>query len=333
MTTDSTILAARDLAIGYDSKIIGRAINLTVKPGQLICLLGQNGVGKSTLLRTLAMTQPALGGQILLHGKSPEDMSSGELARQLGIVTTEKVGVPAMTVRELVGLGRYPYTNWLGRLSANDHSKVEEAITRCRINYIADKRISDLSDGQRQKAMIARVLAQDTDVILLDEPTAHLDLINRVEVMKLLHDIKKDKCIVVSTHELALSMQFADQFWLMHFNAAISTGAPEDLAWQGKLSRAFYQDDFQVDVLTGKVVTTAKQQGLVALNADEPLRQWGEHALHRAGYGLAPSANCSVELMAANGEIAWCIDKEGKKRQGQTLAALLDVLQSLEVGQ
>ena len=170
MNNSEIILETKNLTIGYGEKVIAQNLNLTAHTNEIICLIGQNGVGKSTLLRTLSNLQSSLSGDIKIEKKDIKELHPQELARILGIVTTEKIGASNMTVRELVTLGRYPYSNWLGRVSSSDQEKIDQAIAQCRIDYLADKKVGDLSDGQRQKAMIARVLTQDTKIILLDEP-------------------------------------------------------------------------------------------------------------------------------------------------------------------
>ncbi len=247
-------MTTNNLSIGYGDKVIAESLDLELYQNEMICLLGQNGVGKSTLLRTLSNLQNALNGEINIGDKRLADYSREILAQKIGIITTEKVGLPNMTVRELVATGRYYATDWLGNLSDNDLDKVENAISKCGINYISNSKLSTLSDGQRQKAMIARVLAQDAEIIFLDEPTAHLDVVNRIEVMKLLSEIKLDKCILISTHELPLSIQFADKLWLMNFNEPIITGIPQELVASNAVSEIYYHDDFEIDFSSGRMV-------------------------------------------------------------------------------
>lgn len=254
MESTTAILKTKNLSIGYVDKIICKRLNLELHKNELVCLLGQNGVGKSTLLKTLSNLQSSLSGAIELNGKPILNYSREALSKKIGIVTTEKTGMPNMTVRELVSTGRFHATNWLGSLNNDDVELIENAISKCGINYIAEHKLSMLSDGQRQKTMIARVLAQDAEIIFLDEPTAHLDVVNRVEVMKLLADIKKEKCILISTHELPLSMQFADKLWLMNFNDSLIVGDPEALLNSEALSNTYYHDEFSIDFQTGQVI-------------------------------------------------------------------------------
>jgi len=246
-------LTTTNLSIGYKNKEIASNLNLELKQGQLVCLLGQNGVGKSTLLRTLASLQLSLGGQIEIDGQSIDAIDKKELAKTLGIITTEKIGTSNMSIRELVALGRFPYTDWLGKETLEDTAKIEEAISTCKINYIEKSKLGSISDGQFQKAMVARVLAQDTDIILMDEPTAHLDVVNRIEMFQILSQIARDngRSILVSTHELDLAMQFADELWLMDFEQPMVTGYPCELQSNGSINKIFHHDRFDIDLSHG----------------------------------------------------------------------------------
>ncbi|MEQ6118266.1 ABC transporter ATP-binding protein [Reichenbachiella sp. MALMAid0571] len=325
--TDTAMLSTKNLCIGYGKKVIGENINLEAHSNEMVCLLGQNGVGKSTLLRTLSNLQEPLAGNVLIEGNEINNLSHQELSRVLGIVTTDKIGIQNMTVRELVSLGRYPYTNWLGKLGATDRAKVEESIALCKVDYIADKKMSDLSDGQRQKAMIARVLAQDTRIVLLDEPTAHLDLINRAEIMKLLSEIKKNRCVIISTHELSLSMQFADKLWLMNFNQPMETGTPEDLALGGQINRSFHEQEFEIDLLTGNVQFHNQSIRKINLIGGGAAFEWTKHALKRIGYELDESSEKLVEVKAISGQLSWRFTVSNHSVSGFTLEALIKELQ------
>lgn len=316
------MLNTRGLEIGYGEKVICRDINVKVNTNEMVCLLGQNGVGKSTLLRTLSNLQPAIAGSVLINNRDMVSFDHQDLSRTLGIVTTDRVALPNMTVYELVSLGRYPYTNWLGRLTTTDEQKINESVALCRIDYIIDKKMGDLSDGQKQKAMIARALAQDTKIILLDEPTAHLDLINRAEIMQLLSEIKVDKSIVISTHELALSMQFADKLWLMNFNQPIQAGTPEDLALSGAINKSFHEEQFEIDVLTGNVKFQNPAYRYVHLIGEGKAFEWTKHALERLGYGLHAKSETSIEVELKPDGLAWRIKEDGRSVSGVTIDEL-----------
>ncbi len=320
------MLSTKGLCIGYGEKVIGENINLEAHSNEMVCLLGQNGVGKSTLLRTLSNLQVPLSGNVLIGDNEINSLSHQELSRVLGIVTTDKIGIQNMTVKELVSLGRYPYTNWLGKLDAADKAKVDESITLCKVDYIADKKIGDLSDGQRQKAMIARVLAQDTRIVLLDEPTAHLDLINRAEIMKLLSEIKQNRCIIISTHELSLSMQFADKLWLMNFNQPMVTGIPEDLALGGQINRSFHEQEFEIDVLTGNVQFQNQSTNSINLIGEGTAFEWTKHALERIGYELDGHSQDLLKVDIVSGQLSWQLTVAGTDVNGITLELLVQKL-------
>lgn len=254
MNESKSILSTYDLSIGYGKKIIAKGLDLNLNKDEMVCLLGQNGVGKSTLLRTLSNLQDSLNGDIKLGETKLSNFNRLELSKKIGIVTTERIGMPNMTVKELVATGRYHATNWLGNLSEIDMERVEGAISKCEINYLSDHKLATLSDGQRQKAMIARVLAQDAEIIFLDEPTAHLDVVNRIEVMKLLSEIKQGKSILISTHELPLSLQFADKLWLMNFNEPLVCGTPEEIRESKMLPQVYFNAAFDIDFESGRMI-------------------------------------------------------------------------------
>lgn len=233
----------RQLCIGYQgkhgSKTVASNISATIRQGELTCLLGANGVGKSTLLRTLSAFQPKLGGSILIGGREISDYTAAELSRLIGVVLTEKPDVRNMTVNELVSLGRSPYTGFWGVCTKDDQAVVNDALQQVGISSLKQRMVDTLSDGERQKVMIAKALAQQTPVIYLDEPTAFLDFPSKVEVMLLLRHISMTagKTIFLSTHDLELALQIADCIWLMDRTEGLSIGTPQELASQGVLAR------------------------------------------------------------------------------------------------
>ena len=254
----------KNLSIGYQSKqhvtVVAEQLNGTIHSGELTCLLGRNGIGKSTLLRTLSAFQPAIAGEILLRKSENSEnseyseiseFSDKQLSRLIGVVLTEKPDVRNMTTEELVGMGRSPYTGFWGTLSADDHRIVEEAIALVGIEALKGRYIHTLSDGERQKVMIAKALAQQTPVIYLDEPTAFLDFPSKVEVMQLLHRlaVEQQKTVFLSTHDVELSLQIADCLWLME-PGQLSVGTPRQLADDGALSRFIQRDGIAFDAQT-----------------------------------------------------------------------------------
>ncbi|MBR2243573.1 MAG: ABC transporter ATP-binding protein [Prevotella sp.] len=250
-----------NLTIGYQTKqhttVVAEHLNAAIKSGELTCLLGRNGIGKSTLLRTLSAFQPSLGGEILLrnseHSEYSEvsEYSDKQLSRLIGVVLTEKPDVRNMTIEELVGMGRSPYTGFWGTLSKDDKRIVDEAIGLVGIESLRGRYVHTLSDGERQKVMIAKALAQQTPIIYLDEPTAFLDFPSKVEVMQLLHRLAREqqKTIFLSTHDVELSLQIADCIWLME-TGLLSVGTPRQLADNGVLSRFIEHKGIQFNVQT-----------------------------------------------------------------------------------
>lgn len=236
----SDTIVLHNLAIGYQSKnnvkTVASGLNAAIRQGELTCLLGSNGIGKSTLLRTLSAFQPRLAGDILLKGTSISQYSSKQLSRLIGVVLTEKPDVRNMTVRELVGLGRSPYTGFWGTLDDDDNAIVDDSIRQVGIEALSPRMVDTLSDGERQKVMIAKALAQQTPIIFLDEPTAFLDFPSKVEVMQLLLQLAHalQKTIFMSTHDVELALQLADTLWLME-RGQLNIGTPHELADNGTL--------------------------------------------------------------------------------------------------
>ena len=207
------VINLSQLSVGYTlSHPVISDINLELRSGQLACLIGENGIGKSTLLKTLTGFLPKLKGSLLLGNRDIESFSQRELARQVSIVLTQKPDVQNLTIEEIIGLGRSPYTGFFGRLRAEDRKVVDDAIATMGIGKLRGRMIQTLSDGERQKVMIAKALAQETPIILLDEPTAFLDFPSKAEPFQSLQRMahERDKLILLSTHDLELAVRFAD---------------------------------------------------------------------------------------------------------------------------
>lgn len=251
------MIRVNDLSVGYREKGRARAvaahITADVRRGELTCLLGTNGAGKSTLLRTLAAFQPPLAGTILVEGKELGRYTDKQLARLVSVVLTERCDIRDMSVAGLVGLGRSPYTGFWGRLDEEDRAVVARSLALVGIEELAGRLVHTLSDGERQKAMIAKALAQETPVILLDEPTAFLDFPSKVDMMQLLHRLSRQtgKTIFLSTHDLELALQMADKLWLMDPAGGVTVGSPEDLALDGSLGRFLVRKGIGFDEVTG----------------------------------------------------------------------------------
>lgn len=253
---EGAAIRLRDLGIGYRSKhgvrTVAEGISGSIRSGELTCLLGANGVGKSTLLRTLSAFQPKTAGEVLIQERELSTYSDKELSRLIGVVLTEKPDVRNMSVRELVSLGRSPYTGFWGTYSSADLRVVDEAIALVGIELLSRRMIHTLSDGERQKVMIAKALAQQTPVICLDEPTAFLDYPSKVEVLQLLRRISREagKTVFLSTHDVELALQLADTIWLMTRGDGITIGTPESLARQGALGRFIEREGIVFDAST-----------------------------------------------------------------------------------
>jgi len=254
-----SIIQAHQLAVGYIVKKqhqhIASAIDIDLKTGKLVCLLGKNGIGKSTLLRTLSKVQPKLSGELLIDGQAIEQHSAEALSKKMSLVLTERIPESNLTVYELIALGRQPYTNWIGTLNETDRKHIDNAIAQVNLANIANNKCDELSDGQLQKVMIARALAQNTEMIILDEPTAHLDIHHKLEVFNLLQELvqKLGKTIIISTHEVQLALQLADELWLMNENMFCS-GTPNELIELGHLEDLFSSKFIKFDPKTKQFI-------------------------------------------------------------------------------
>ncbi len=294
------ILHTEHLTIGYGKKAVQSDLNLTAARGSLICLLGTNGCGKSTLLRTLSCLQPSLAGAVLIDGKNVETMSAAERALLFSLVLTDVVSVEALRVRDLVAMGRTPYTGWLGKLSPDDVSVVERAIADVNLAHKSECFLHELSDGEKQRAVIAKALAQDTPLVLLDEPTAHLDLPNRIEIMLLLRRLASEtqKCFILSMHELELAVQVADCILLMSPQGVV-TGVPEDLMLNGYFQACFGTQHFCFDERDGHFsVNHATKQIFVSVKGDERRAAWLVAALKRLGVQVVEHSEITIEATA-----------------------------------
>lgn len=224
-------------------------ISASLRRGQFTCLLGPNGAGKTTLLRTLAGFIPALSGTVSINGRPLGSMRQDEIAKQIGVVLTERPTVSSMTVTQLVSLGRSPYTGFWGRLTDHDRRITEEAMLSTGTGGMRDRLVDTLSDGERQKVMIAKALAQETPIIFLDEPTAFLDYPSKAEMMRLLCDLahNHDKIIFQSTHDLNMALALADLVWLVDRGLGVTIGTPRELADNGALERYFLRPGLTFD--------------------------------------------------------------------------------------
>ncbi len=318
------IVRLEGLVIGYrkgqKKMSLCNPLNCKARAGELVVLMGRNGCGKSTLLRTIAGLQDPLDGEVRLVNRSLGDYDRREFSRTLGFVSTEVIRVQGLRVRDLVAMGRYPHTGWFGRLSKEDHARTGHAMDITSLNSLAERDLDELSDGERQRAMIARTLAQDTRVLILDEPTAFLDLTHRFEIISLLGDLARHhgKTIVYSSHDLQLSLQEADKIWLMD-GQELAEGAPEDLVLNGQLGKGLLggaSEGFRIDPQTGNLAVRRDLKHGVSLSApDEDLRIWTLRSIQRIGIRAEENKKLPVHVLVERrgGAVNWIVEKNGEK--------------------
>lgn len=336
MSKHQIALQAQDLTIGYAATrqsdvVVANEINLTVTCGELVGLLGPNGAGKSTLLRTLAGMQKPLAGQVMLSGDDAHTIQAKELAKRLSVVLTDRPNVGLMNGYALVALGRHPYTDWMGQLSSYDEAMIRWAVDAVGARDIADKPVIELSDGQRQKLMIARALAQESGVILLDEPTAYLDLPRRVETMQLLKHLahETNRAILLSTHDLDLALRTADTLWLMA-GGEIRIGTPEDLVLNDAFEATFHSEGVSFDKHTGTFSINAPQQTAVNVEGSGIPYIWTCRALERNQFVIAETSTpIQIRIQQQAGETQWQLSCDHHLTSHLSIHDLLDNLKHL----
>ncbi len=288
-----------DLKIGYhagkNEMIVQNNLNLTSNKGELIALIGRNGCGKSTLLRSMASLQPIFSGQIRIEGKNIAHIHPKKRAQLISVVLTDQRAEASFNVKELISIGRDPYTGWLGSLTETDNNIISKAIEMSNLDGFENRNIQELSDGERQRVFIARALAQDTPIILLDEPTSHLDLPNRINILLLLQKLARDtnKTIFISTHELETAMQVADKIWLMKKLDGVYVGTPEDMVLQGTFDNVFSHSNYDFDKEYGSFVVKKQLDKYITTNVQNPnslMARWTTKALSRKGYHIIEDA-------------------------------------------
>ena len=286
------ILSLYSLKIGYVSgkheTVLLPPLDACANKGELIAVIGRNGIGKSTLLRTLTGLQPSLGGEIFYSGINIKDYSRRELAQKVGYISTEIVKVSNMSVYDLVALGRFPYTNWIGKIDVKNQEIIMDAIEKTGMLRLSKKFVSELSDGERQRAMIARILAQDTGIMVMDEPTAFLDIGSKYEILHLLHVLsqKSEKTIIFSTHDLHMAISQSDKIWLI-LDKKLTEGAPEDLMIEGAFDHLFDSSPVQFNSEHGTFSFRSENRGSIYIDGEGLLRHWTEKAIYRAGYSIS----------------------------------------------
>ena len=300
------VIQSQDLSIGYrtgkQEKIVHEHLNFQLHAGELTCLLGANGTGKSTLLRTLSASQPALSGKLDILGKSLTEYTEKERSRTIGVVLTDKTFAGGLSVYELVGLGRQPHTGFFGRLNKEDKRIIEEAMENVGIAHKAQSYTAELSDGERQKVMIAKALVQECPLILLDEPTAFLDVVSRIEIMHLLHRlaVEQEKAILLSTHDIEQALVLSDKLWLLSKEHGLQTGVTEDIILNHQMENLFPHKDIHFDYNHGVYYPTVTGQRKISVESeDKTLLHWVINALNRNGFQCLSTPQIGIPHLIA----------------------------------
>lgn len=330
---DSIQLHASQLHIGYplkrETKTIASDLDLALKAGEFVCLLGPNGSGKSTLIRTLSGMQAPLAGTIDLNGQALASITPRERAKAISAVLTETIATGTMDAYSMVSLGRHPYSGWFGGLSAHDKERIEWALKAVDAEAFASRQVAELSDGERQRVSIARALAQEATVMLLDEPTAFLDLPRRVELMSLLRKLahKENIGLLLSTHDLDLALRFADRLWIMTATGKLIQGHPEALALDGQLAKAFANENIQWDEALGAFRAHAEPCLNVMILGDSLQHTWTRRALERLGYDITEKSNkaaFSIEISGSKESPLWNVTKQNTTKTLSSITELID---------
>jgi iron complex transport system ATP-binding protein len=306
-------------------------VDEVLRAGEFACLIGPNGAGKSTLMRTMAGLQAPLAGVVRFKGTDVHRMPPVERARYLAVVLTEAVHTPLLSAYDLVALGRTPFTDWSGRLAADDHRIVSAALDAVGARDLASRFVAELSDGERQRIMIARALAQEPAAMILDEITGFLDLPHRIEIMQLLRRAAHERgcAVLLSTHDLDLALRTADRTWLMPRNRPLCAAMPETLVLNGAFQAAFRLDDVAFDEQSGSFRVRHPRRWPIGLRGDQPATMWTERALERHGF-YATSADerpsMTIEVINSGSGAMWRLLIDGAIYEHASLDDVIDAL-------
>lgn len=317
------VIAETDgLTIGYSNRkkvfTVMRNLSLKACSGELVALIGRNGTGKSTLLRTLVGLQQPLAGRVRLDGRTLNEIDSSQLPRLVSFASTEPVTMHNIRVRDVVSLGRFPYTNWIGTLTTADEEAVSGALEATGITGLEGRSIDSISDGEKQRTLIARSLAQDTGLLVMDEPTAFLDLPSRYGIVSLLRRLtrEKGKCVIYSTHDLDTAINEADRIWLMTEDG-VSEGAPEDLMLTGRMARAFESPLLAFSINDGTFSFVRSRQTGISLEGRGKAAKLTARALARCGYTTDTRGTLTVKVIESTGVTEWIVtDGVNEERYG-----------------
>ena len=328
-------ITAKQLSIGYQHStgetIVASGLDCSLRGGEFVCLLGPNGAGKSTLIRTLAGMQKPLAGELRLSGKVMRDIAPRERARTVSVVLTETMPSGMMDAYSLVSLGRHPYSGWFGGLTGQDRERIDWSIDAVGARPLANRQVSELSDGERQKISIARALAQEAKLMLLDEPTAFLDLPRRVELMSILRNLahQENLALLLSTHDLDLALRFADRVWLMTPEGNLLQAAPEALALNGKFAEVFATENLDWDVSTGSFCVHPAACLKVRLEGQGIEQVWTQRALERLGFGIGQDNEEAAFSLKVNKNL-WEVERFGLNQNFEDIEALIEWIRSVD---
>jgi iron complex transport system ATP-binding protein len=323
------ILSFRDLEIGFTSgkfrQVLLPPLNGSAAKGELIAVIGKNGIGKSTLLRTFAGLQDLITGKLTIDGKNIIDFSRLQLSAKIGYISTEIVKVSNMKVYDLVSLGRFPHTNWLGRIEVADHNMIMEAISKTGMTEFSYRPVTELSDGERQRAMIAMVLAQDAGIMIMDEPTAFLDISSKFEIIHLMNELtrNRNKTVIFSTHDLATAVSQADKIWLLK-EQGLTEGAPEDLMLEGSFETLFDSKKVDFNSNDGSFTIRNEEKGRIIVRGDGIKKYWTEKALIRAGYGIVDSEPTVEVEVPSSSDLTWKCRMQGLSEEFDSVYGLVN---------
>ena len=328
------ILSVESLKIGYVSgrkeHVLLPPLNAGAYKGELIAVIGRNGIGKSTLLRTITGLQKPLGGEIKYSRKDITEYSLMELALEVGYISTEIVRVSNMRVYDLVALGRFPHTNWIGKIEPSDHDAIVDALKKTSMISFSNRFVAELSDGERQKAMIARILAQDTGTMIMDEPTAFLDVGSKYEIFHLMNILsnRNGKTIIFSTHDLQMAISQSDKIWLI-LDDKLLTGAPEDLMIAGAFEHLFDQETVYFNSVDGTFSFRSETKGSIYIEGSGNKRHWTEKAIQRAGFNVSLQVT-SPYIITPNGDnTKWRVISKTTNKEFSSVYELITSLKSL----
>lgn len=325
------ILSLDSLRIGYFSgkteNVLLPPLNAHARKGELIAVIGRNGIGKSTLLRTLTGLQKPLGGNIFYNGRNIREYSRLELAQEVGYISTEIVRVSNMSVYDLVSLGRFPHTNWIGKIEDEDNLAIKDAIEKTSMTHLSGKFISELSDGERQKAMIARILAQDSGIMVMDEPTAFLDIAGKYEIFRLLHtlSIRNNKTIIYSTHDLQMAISQSDKIWLILEDNLVE-GAPEDLMLSSAFDHLFNSSSVLFNSSDGSFSFRSEDRRSIFISGEGSKRYWTEKSINRAGYKVSSEETKPYIIIPSDTDEMWQLIAPDSTKKYNSLYELIAAL-------